>query len=248
MEAYALLARFTVAGHVYNVRHQPIAVPTVTLNPASPWTTSQPSGGFTAFVVTPGAYTVTASRPDFFGPLPPMVDVTVNDNVSGLEFILPPKDDIVTSGGFEGTDLVPWQLGGTTMPTLTPTAHTGHGAVKFGQLGADSSLSQVVTPASSLTNPTLSFIVRLETAGPPTTLQIRLASADVFSPPAIYNLPISSSAWTHVWYGLPDLVNEPLTITFTVSDDPAILMDEVSLGSSLKGVQPLYLPLIHRAW
>jgi lysophospholipase L1-like esterase len=245
-EAHTTLARFSVAGHVYNVRHEPIVGAVVSLTPASLWTGAYPGGGFTAYVLTGGNYDISASRDAHFGSLPSMYNLAVNANVSGLEFILPPKDNIVANGGFEEANLAHWQLGGTTVPSPSSTVHTGLGAVQLGGVGSSSLLSQAVTPGSNLSEPTLSFMARLSTPGSASMLQVKLANTGSLSTPVVYNLPVSSDAWSHVWYDLTGLVSEPLTLTLTVSDSPAIIVDEVSLGSSLKGAYPLYVPLINR--
>jgi lysophospholipase L1-like esterase len=241
---HTVLAQFSVAGHVYNVRHEPLVGAVVDLAPASLWTGSQPGGGFTAYVLTGGDYGISASCSDGFGSLPSMVDVAVNSNVSGLEFVLPPQDNAITNGGFEAPSLAGWQLGGTA--ALTSTVHTGLGAVQLGGVGVDSSVSQAVTPGLDLSDPTLSFMARLATAGP-STLQVKLANTGSLSTPIVFGLPVTSEAWTHVWVDLTGLVSEPLTLTLTVSDTPAVIVDEVSLGSSLHGAHAIYLPVIQRA-
>jgi hypothetical protein len=186
-----------------------------------------------------------------------MYDLVVNNDVSGLEFILPPQDDAVTSGDLE--TLNGWQTGGSVLPSLANTAHTGIHSVQMGSPGADAILSQVISPGSDLSNPALSFMTRLSGAGPASTLQIELASTGVFSPPVSYTLAVMIDGWSHAWYDLAALAGEqmatspnspalilaePLTLTFTVSDGPAILVDEVRLGSAPQGTYLTYLPVI----
>jgi hypothetical protein len=43
-------------------------------------------------------------------------------------------------------------------------------------------------------------------------------------------------------------VGEPLTLTLTVSDSTVVLVDEISLGSSLTGGWVSYVPLVFKQW
>jgi hypothetical protein len=244
-EITTVLARFSLEGHTFNTRHQPVAAAQVVISPEPPWFAPQPAS-FQAYTTTGGDYSITVSRAVRYGPLPTMFDVPVNRHVNDLEFILPPQDNAIADGDLEAPDLSDWQTGGTTAPTLTDVAHTGGGAVRLdGSLG-DSHLNQVITPAPGISDPTLSFLARLADDGPPSTLQIELANSGTLSPPVTYTLPVEDTGWTHVWYDLAGLANEPLTLTFAVSGSPAVILDEIRLGSALAGGSWLYVPLIHR--
>jgi hypothetical protein len=257
LESYTTLAAYRVSGHSFNTRHEPITGADVSFAPSALWTGEQGGGGFLAYLGEAGSYDLTISKSSAYGPLPTMYDLAVNGDMSGLEFILPPQDDAVTNGDFES--LNGWQTGGTQLPSQVSTPHTGVYAVQMGSSGADSELSQVISPGSGLTNPTLSFMTRLGGAGPASTLEIELSNTDVFSPPVTYSLVVDSEGWTHVWYDLAVLAGqqmatlpnrralilaEPLTLTFSVSDSPAVLVDEVRLGSSPPGTYSTYLPVI----
>jgi hypothetical protein len=91
-------------------------------------------------------------------------------------------------------------------------------------------------------------MVRLAQPGPAAVLNVSLANGGTFSPALSYTLAVESEAWTHVWYALSGLSGDqsPLTLTFTVSDSTALLLDEVSLGSALPGGHLIYLPLAFR--
>jgi len=246
LEAYTTLARYSVSGQVYNLRHQFVYGPAVTLDPAAVWT-SLLSGGFSAYVTSGGDYDITVSRSDRYGLLPARYGVTVGADVGGLEFVLPPQDDAVVDGGFEAGTLDAWRASGTAMPAWTSEAHTGLGAVQMGAQDSTASIAQTLTPGLAVTDPTLSFMVRLSSAGP-SALQIELANSGILSPPVTYNLPVESDAWTHVWYDLSGMVSKPLTLTLTVSDSLTILVDEVSLGSARQGGFFTYLPLVGKQW
>ena len=176
----------------------------------------------------------------------PVYGITVDGHVEGPDFVLPPQDDVVNDGDFESGNLAAWQAEGSAPPALSTTAHSGLAAVQLGAEGQDSSLAQVITPGSPLDGPTLSFMVRLAEAGPANSLDIRVAGTGVLSPPLTYTLPVESVDWTHVWHDMPGPVSEPLTLTLTVVDAPALVLDEVRLGTSLQSGFPLYLPILHR--
>lgn len=244
-EQSTALARYGLEGTGYNPRHEPVAGATMGLDPTALNVAYQGSGRFLAYLAAGGNYDVSVSRPDLYGALPPMFDVAVDADVSGLSFILPPQDNAVADGHFETGSLAAWQVGGTTPPTLSPLGHTGLGAVRLVGAAESARLSQEVTPPGGAA-PTLSFLVRLESDGPASMLQVELANGGPLSPPVVYTVDVDSEAWVHVWYDLTGLVSEPLTLTFEVSDPAAILLDEVSLGSSPPGISQVYLPLLSR--
>jgi hypothetical protein len=89
-------------------------------------------------------------------------------------------------------------------------------------------------------------MVRLEEPGPPSTLRVGLVYTEKRLVPLTQTLVVADEEWRHAWYELAGLIGEPLTLTFSVSDSRAVILDEVSLGSSPRGGYPLYLPLVHR--
>ncbi|MBN1136365.1 MAG: hypothetical protein JXM73_07255 [Anaerolineae bacterium] len=243
VEASTILAQWTIEGQVLNTRHEPVAGAAIGLDPSALYVAHQPGGRFLAYLDEGGSYDVSVARPDRYGPLPAMVDVAQSAHVSGLSFILPPADDAVADGGFEAGNLDAWQVGGSVPPTLSVTGHTGLSAVRLGGAGASTYLRQRVTPAQG-ERPTLSFLVRLDQPGPASALQVELANRTSLSSPVMYTVPVDSEAWLHTWYDLTGLVSEPLTITFRVSDAAAVILDEISLGSSRQGHYPIYLPFL----
>ena len=224
------------------MRHEPVIGAQVDLDPPPPYIASTLSGGFLAYLVTPGNYDVSAARSDRFGILPAMLALPVNDDVSDLVFVLPPQDDVVSDGGFEAGDLSAWQATGIPAPTWTGQAHTGTGAALLGGGTGSSTLSQVISVPSNLTNPALSLMVRLDdTAGGDSSLQISLAGAPVSTQ------VITSETWTHVWFPVDGFLGQSGALTFSVSNNPAIRLDEVSLGSAQPGGSLNYLPAVLRA-
>ena len=244
--AGTLLARYTLSGKIATVRDEPIAGALVTLTPAALALEPRP-GGYLAYLSGDGLYDVWAGRAGF-DVLPPMLDVAVAGDVSGADLFLPPLDDAVVDGGFEVGNLAAWQAGGTISPTLAAAAHTGAHSVQLGDVAGSSTISQVVSLPLGLnlavSDPTLSFLVRLAQPGSPGSLQVVLSGAS----PVTHSLAVDSDAWSHVWYDLTGLASSPLTVTFAVSGSPPVLVDEISLGSAVRGGYRAHLPLVLRGW
>jgi lysophospholipase L1-like esterase len=235
-----ILARYTLSGQVVTVRHEPVAFAevvitgTVGIEPVL--------DGYVAYVVEAGDYDVSANRFGF-GHLPPRKAVPVVTDVSGLVSVLPPHDDAITNGGFE-LDLTGWQVSGSALPSSSSVAHTGDGAVRLGGESDTSSLSQTLTPDPAVENPSLSFLARLEEPGSASTLSIELESANELIPPVSHTLTVESEEWAHFWYDLEGLASDPMTLTLTVSNSLPILLDEVSVGSAIKGSYRQWMPVI----
>jgi lysophospholipase L1-like esterase len=247
-EVSTLLARYTVGGQVLNIRHEPVLGATYSTNPVALAIAPQAGGRFLAYVKDGGSYEIAARRDTIFGSLPPMQNVTVDENVTGLIFVLPPKDDGVMNGGFEAGGLDGWTLGGSSLPSLSTEAHTGVGAARLDGTGGSSSLRQVISPAAGGTQAHLSLLARLEQEQPgeASTLQVVLSQEGSSTPPVTHTLSLESETWIHAWYEVGDLQGEPLAVTLLVSGSPAILLDEVSLGTALPGGGWVYLPITLR--
>jgi lysophospholipase L1-like esterase len=239
--AYTTLARYGVSGTAYNVRHEPVIGAQATLAPPAEDVQSQIGGRFTAYLMSAGDYGVDVSRDDKFGALPPM-HVPVSDHVEGLQFVLPPQDDVVFNGGFEtgGDPLSGWEASDTVTLTLPVETHTGDGAARLGGLGQSSSLTQTVPIPGILTDATLSFLARLDDDDDGSSeLQIELDGASISQAE-----PISAGDWIHVSIPVDVAASQTVTLTFTVTDNPPVRLDEVSLGSALPGGSTIHLPLI----
>jgi lysophospholipase L1-like esterase len=240
------LIAYTLAGHVYNTRHQPVVAAVADLAPTALHLLPRGQGSFVAYLGQAADYDVSVARDDRYGTLPTTYGIVVDGHVDGPEFILPPQDDIVNDGDFEGGSLDAWQLAGTAPPSPSTSAHSGLGAVQMGSVGHDSSLAQVISPGSPLDGPTFSLLVRLSEAGPAGSLSVELTGSGVISSPLTHTIPVESVEWKHVWHDLPGVANEPLTLTLTIVDAPAVLVDEVRLGSTIRGGYPVYLPILYR--
>jgi hypothetical protein len=202
-------------------------------------------GGFYAYTGAAAAYDITVARDALYGRLPAMAGVPAAKGGDVLVWVLPPKEEAVTDGGFERGDLSAWQTGGTMLPTLSTDAHTGAGAARLDSARGDSVLSQVVTPAGS-DGLTLSLLGRLAVQGTASTLEVALASGGALSAPVSYSLTLETETWRHVWFDLGGPVSEPLTLTLRVAGDAPVLVDEVSLGPATQGGHWVYLPLVDR--
>jgi lysophospholipase L1-like esterase len=235
------LARFTLSGSVFNVRHEPVVHAQAYTDPAALMTGHQP-GGYFAHLVQGGTYSLAIQHGDF-GLLPARYGIPVSSDVSDLDFVLPPLDDTIDDGGFETANWDQyWQAGGTFTPTLISEAHTGVGAVLLGGAGEISRLSQTFSVPDTLANATLSFLVRLDDeAGGGSTLQVELSGT-----PISHTLDVSGTDWSHVWVSMDAAVGQAVTLMFTVSDTAAVRIDEVSLGSAVRGGYLSYLPVVNR--
>jgi hypothetical protein len=59
-------------------------------------------------------------------------------------------------------------------------------------------------------------------------------------------VPVSPGGWTHVWYDVSSAKGQQVTLDFTVSGNPAVLLDEVSLGSAVPGGSWSFVPIVAR--
>ena len=235
-----LLAQFMLAGDIYTVRHEPVALASVEAT-GSLAVEMQPLGKFVAYLAEPGDHDLSASA-DGFGSLPAMHLLSVTADLDGLELVLPPADDLVSDGDFETGTLAAWQTGGTPAPSLSAEPHTGTGAAVLGGAGSSSWLRQSFSVPADLTDATLSFLVRLddESAGD-SAIQIALEGTSIE-----YTHPVTSADWTHVWLPVEAAAGQPVTLALLVAGTPAVRVDEVRLGSARFGGMALSLPLVFR--
>jgi hypothetical protein len=159
----------------------------------------------------------------------------VSADTDDLDLYLPPLDDAVSDGGFEAGTWGDWQSGGATP---TSQSHTGDGAAL---LGATSTLSQSLSVPGTLTNATLSFLVRLDTTGDSSALEVRVDGTSIS-----HTQVVSTTNWTHVWLPVDAAVGQPVTLVFT-ADNAAVRLDEVSLGTARHGGGVAFFPIVHRS-
>jgi hypothetical protein len=240
-EVSTKLAQFTVSGQVLNVRREPVALATVVVTD-SLYVEDMPYGQHVAYLGSAGDYDLSASRYGF-GEMAPMYAVSVTADVSGLQLVLPPVDDVVIDAGFEAGVWGQWQPGGSPSPALVTDAHTGHGVARLGGLGGTSFLSQTLDVPGDLTDATLSLMVSLEHgADISSTLEIELEGT-----PIITTHEVLAGSWRHVWLPADAAAGQVVTLTLSVADDAAVLVDEVSLGSAAHGGSWSFLPIVSRS-
>jgi hypothetical protein len=102
-----------------------------------------------------------------------------------------------------------------------------------------------MSPGTSLVRPTLSYLVRLKTGGP-ASLEVRVEVDGAPGATQTFVVPVTSAAWAHIWHDLAELPTGTWTVSFTVDNDPTVILDEVSVGSAHAGGGRIYMPLIAR--
>jgi hypothetical protein len=239
--ATTTLACHGVSGYVRTVRETPVMWADLSADPAELGADgSDASGFYTLYFSDAGDYDIMVER-DRFSTLPARQDIAVSGSVSGIDFYLPPTDDQVRDSGFEAGNWGDWQRGGSNLPALSDKAHTGAGAALLDPGGGDSRLSQTLVLPVDLTDPTLSLMVRLDDEeGPASTLTIQIVGTTTTTE----ELAVSSGGWKHAWYDASQFAGQPVILTLSVADDPALIVDEVSLGSAIEGVGLAYMPLV----
>jgi lysophospholipase L1-like esterase len=233
-----ILARFTLSGRAFTARHESVAGGDFVVSGAL--AVDPLPGGYRAFVAGTGNYDLQASR-NGFGTLPPMHVLSVTTDLDGLDFVLPPVDDVVSNGGFEGGGWGGWQVGGSVTPALVAGGHTGYGAALLGGTGGTSWLSQALSVPSGLSNPTLSFLARLDGSSGSSAIEVEVQGAGVNQ-----TVSVPAGGWHHIWLPVQGALGKAVTLVLTVTDNAAVRVDEVSLGSAQAGGSLIYSPLIRR--
>ena len=240
-ETSTILARYMLEGEAINTRHQPVFGAKVSAPGAL--AVGYDSSKYTAYLLDKGFYTLEMSH-DAYGKMPPMRAISVTTDLAGLDFVLPPLDEVVSDGGFEDGGWGDWQTAGTLTPTLGAEPHTGYGAVLMGGAGETAQISQVLSIPEGLSNTTLSFLARLDDqAGGSSTIQVELEGTSISSTQSI-----STGEWTHLWLPVDEVGGgQEVTLIFALSDTAAVRLDEVSLGSAIRSGSFVHLPMVLRA-
>lgn len=255
VDAQTWLAQYGFSGSVYNTLGQPVFAAQVTstppvLLPAS----TDPQGDYLLCHEDAVTYMLTAARSGF-GPLPPTQPLS--GTLTGVDFYLPPADDLLTNGQFESGDLSGWSSSGSGDALITGTAHTGDYAVQLGSdegslQGWSAALSQSVFISGESNDPALSLMYRIQ--GNDALLLSDPAQVQVQGDgqPLTSTLPASATTWSHVLMDLDALRGQTVTLTLRLSSpswgEGWLLVDEVSLGVVEPGVSPIYLPLVVRGY
>jgi hypothetical protein len=250
-DAQTRVAQYGFSGVVRNVRAQPVFHALLEATPSAPLVThSDIDGRYMVCYDAAGTYALTASR-SHFGPLPAKGQLL--GTTEGLDFYLPPADDVLANGQFELGDLSGWSASGTGSAVVTDTSHTGGHAALLGRADGSTAwsaaLGQSVVLPSSLRDPTLSLMVRLDGNGTLLSSGVAWIAAQGSAEPLTLVLP-SATTWSHAWMDLSSLQGQAVTVTLHI-DSPAggsgwLVVDEVSLGTAEPGVRRVYLPVAMR--
>ncbi len=113
----------------------------------------------------------------------------------------------------------------------------------------DSWLSQSVTIPNNMDSPTLSFLYSWQ-SGAQIAGQFTVTVSDGTETESI-DLEPSAGQWAHRWVDLSEFQGKTLTVQFQLNETAqnsyqTAIIDEVSLGSALQGVQFLYMPSLSR--
>jgi hypothetical protein len=250
-DAQTRVAQYGFSGVVRNVRGQPVFHALLEATPSALLVThSDVDGRYLVCYDTAGTYALTASR-SRFGPLPAMKQLV--GTTDGLDFYLPPADDVLSNGQFELGSLSGWSASGTGSAAVTDTAHTGDHAAQLGRADGSTAwsvvLGQSVVLPSSLRDPTLSLMVRLDGNGTLLSSGLAWIAAQGSAQTLTQVLP-AATIWSHAWMDLRELQGQAVTVTLQI-DSPAggsgwLVVDEVSLGTAEPGVRRIYLPIAMR--
>jgi hypothetical protein len=253
--------RYTLSSRILGNRDQPVALATVqAVPPALNTSLSDAHGNAYLYFNEERTYEIQTVRQGF-GSLPSMRNVLVTGTIGAVTtFYLPPADDQVADGGFESGGAVAWRFYGEVTPTVITTAHTGGYAASLGgSIPSEASESgpwestieqEIVFSPTLLTSGTLSLLYRIVAADPAIdTLQAVLMEP---AQSVTYTLPLTTSGWTHKWWDLSAWDNPTMTLRLELIQEGSrdrtvnILVDEISLGSAIKGAYPVCLPLALR--
>jgi hypothetical protein len=264
-DAYTSVYRYALSGNVLGNRDQPIALATVQAVPSAMNSSlSGAQGNFCLYFDQADVHDVQVVHEEF-GSLPPMENILVTDTTDLLTFYLPPADDYVLNGNFESETPVAWKFYGGITPTITTTAHTGGSAALLGapiSLKTPGSSSwkstveqEVVISPTMSSSATLSLLYQVVVTEPTTsTLITDTLLVSLFGPTQsmTYTLPLTATEWTHRWWRVPiwDTLTMTLRLELAQSENKertvSILLDDVSLGSSVRGSYPVFFPLVFR--
>jgi hypothetical protein len=267
------IARHSISGRALGNRGQPVLQAQVSSPNAYEPVTVKPNGQYALFFPTSQEITITVRGRAIHGILPPMKGIALTHTItelSGVDLVLPPSDNVIRNSHFEEPDLaLAWTLNGVITPALTSQAYTGDHAVTLGlvpdtlQYGTTSgkattgggarqwswTISQTVTLSPTVTNPTLSWLYAI--SGTVKTTDTLTVSIRGPGDPTAFTIPLSDTGWTHAWRALDEkIIGHPVTVSFEMrrpptSDPLVILIDEVTLGSGDDGPSSLFLPLIY---
>ncbi len=245
------IAAYKTKGQVVNSRHRPVFNAMITSTPPALNTAKTDSkGNYTLYFGNGGTYTFTLKR-DGFGTLPLLYGMDVTADQSGVDFVLPPREDRVGNGDWETGSLGGWHSGPGVTPTVVLTAaHTGRYGVVLeasgGTLGFWPYLTQTVSIPITWSHPVLSFMYHTVLGDADDTLLAMVAgSRDTIT----HSVVLSPAGWIHTWQDLSAFGGQTVTLSFGFRDQTTsqqVYLDEIRLGEIEAGVFSIYLPLVMR--
>jgi len=240
----------SIAGKVRENRGIALAGATVELV-GSQTTTSGMKGEYALQTVPAGTYDLQASASGY-GTLQPMRGVVVSEGeaLTGVNFYLPPPDNVMSNWDFEAGD-TSWTMAGDNTAIITDTVHTGYKAAQLGGMTpGDSWIEQTINIPSEMYRPTLSFLYLYSSSdsGDQFQVEIRDAGGTLLDIP--WSTTSTTSLWTHHWLDLSLYEGQTIRVRFLLSENESnpsyLYLDEVNLGKASGGPYKGYLPLVHR--
>ena len=256
-DTHTRIALYQVSGHVYNPRGQGVFHAGVLADPAAiegAFTDDQ--GAYSLFFDVAGVYTLTAQHINASA-LPPIYSVPVSGNLTGLDFVLPPKLNAVADGAFEAGSLSAWGVTPGLSATLEMSAaYSGRYGLNLQAqditlarvTGSTSGpcITQSVTIQAAWQRPTLSWMVRVLQGNTGDALVVSAISGTTVVSQSVALVP---GGWMQGWLDLSALRGQTATVCigFAAQTTPqAVDIDDVSVGDSPIPVYRLYMPIIRR--
>ncbi len=150
--------------------------------------------------------------------------------------VLPPENNVISDGGFESGGLQEWNVNEPTLVSVNNSDnHTGSHHLDFdSQTTTELAISQTVTIAVNMPNPTLSFFYRFEDDGTGGDAGLEVELAWDQSTQTIFTASSETDGWQHTWKDLSPWVGESVTMTFRrpAGNPLLVMLDDVSLGST----------------
>ena len=247
------VAEYLLEGTIYSQRERPLAGAGVsTQPPALNQSTSGGDGYYVLGFASGGTFELTAERSGS-GVLPPMKDLVVDGDLSGIDFYLPPARNLIQNGDFEAAD--DWQVGGVVPPApVEGFGHTGDYALQLGASPGSPqpplpwtwAISQTVAVPQDAREVTLDWLYRI--GGDAGAGDELLVTVQGTSSTASRILDLDTATWAHGWIDATEFAGEEVTVSFRLTrqeapHELAIWLDEVALGVNY----PFFFPLVTRA-
>ncbi|GIV83471.1 MAG: hypothetical protein KatS3mg052_0478 [Candidatus Roseilinea sp.] len=229
----AIGSAHVISGWVVNNRGQPVFNALLGASGACLTQNSDPQGLARAYLAAPGASDLSVSRAGF-GSLP-----TLYARSTGTQdtIVLPPATNVISRSHFEVGGA--WAFSGNA--GYTAQAHSG---VRGAAITGTGSLQQVISSAPA--GGVLSLLLKASNAEPGDLVSIRLEGASH----TVALTPTLGAAWQHVWEDAGALAGQAVTLTIEANDAGVpgliVMVDEVTLGPTLTGSYPIYLPTVQR--